>query len=581
MTVEALSSNVVNYLVWRYLQEAGYGNAALQLSRSWIRDPETLPFAKNVIPHALISILQDGLWFDKLQADVTQGQHRYNFGRDHGRPFSLRNGATLTLDADIPRHEVQEDTNGSAPDNAPRKGGKRKRKINGVVEQRMEQHTNGDAMDLDHNGISQVIHTSRGESEAVVSDMESPTVEELPISTLSIGHSTEIQTEKVVDLAPETTYVKIKEPGKVVTHTLWGSSQAPILLTAGKSILRLHLIPSSGTGHSGGHSRDLKIPLNNFTTTAICWNSHEEATLAAREEQVNEEGEKMITDKLIKLTDGGTEARILSSVAGMVSTLRWNGSSQKLLSISTNDVAGSIKVWNDDDTTPPYIAFPKQAILDAAWMTDTSFVVCGDHFLSIYDIDGELKCQKSFDTDGNWESVKYDPVCGIIACAAFEEMALGIVHPNDLAPLQTHPYPDEYFSDLEFQPIPNQTSYSSPSPRLLVTSSTAGVAQVWNANRPFECIHRLVMESNRPACCLAFSPDGFLVAAAGLDTVTVWSPESGGLPKAAWKGHTEEWDANAEGECSLGWDPDGKKLAYALGNQVAIIDFQRTITGVV
>jgi len=77
-------------------------------------------------------------------------------------------------------------------------------------------------MDLDHNGVSQVIHTSRGESEAVVSDMESPTVEELPISTLSIGHSTEIQTEKVVDLAPETTYVKIKEPGKVVTHTLWG-----------------------------------------------------------------------------------------------------------------------------------------------------------------------------------------------------------------------------------------------------------------------------------------------------------------------------------------------------------------------
>ena len=189
--------------MYSYSQCLGYGNAALQLSRSWIRDPETLPFAKNVIPHALISILQDGLWFDKLQADVTQacsctskematqsdliqGQHRYNFGRDHGRPFSLRNGATLTLDADIPRHEVQEDTNGSAPDNAPRKGGKRKRKTNGVVEQRMEQRTNGDAMDLDHNGVSQVIHTSRGESEAVVSDMESPTIEELPIDRKSV-----------------------------------------------------------------------------------------------------------------------------------------------------------------------------------------------------------------------------------------------------------------------------------------------------------------------------------------------------------------------------------------------------------
>lgn len=89
-----LSSNVVNYLgtfphnrtrihhapchasltlraVWRYLQEAGFGNAALQLSRCWIRDPETLPFARNVEPHTLIRILQDGMCFDDLQAEAT------------------------------------------------------------------------------------------------------------------------------------------------------------------------------------------------------------------------------------------------------------------------------------------------------------------------------------------------------------------------------------------------------------------------------------------------------------------------------------------------------------------------------
>ena len=70
MTVEPLSSNVVNYLVWRYLQEAGYGNAALHLSRCWIRDPQALPFARDVQPHALVNLLQDGLWFDKLQAEA-------------------------------------------------------------------------------------------------------------------------------------------------------------------------------------------------------------------------------------------------------------------------------------------------------------------------------------------------------------------------------------------------------------------------------------------------------------------------------------------------------------------------------
>lgn len=57
--------------VWRYLQESGFGNAALQLSRCWIRDPDTLPFASSVEPHTLIRILQDGMYFDQLQAETT------------------------------------------------------------------------------------------------------------------------------------------------------------------------------------------------------------------------------------------------------------------------------------------------------------------------------------------------------------------------------------------------------------------------------------------------------------------------------------------------------------------------------
>lgn len=56
--------------VWRYLQEAGFGNAALQLSRCWIRDPDTLPFAKNIEPHTLIRLVQDGMCFDQLQAEA-------------------------------------------------------------------------------------------------------------------------------------------------------------------------------------------------------------------------------------------------------------------------------------------------------------------------------------------------------------------------------------------------------------------------------------------------------------------------------------------------------------------------------
>jgi hypothetical protein len=67
----ALALPLTPSTVWRYLQEAGFGNAALQLSRCWLRDPESLPFARNVGPHTLIKLLQDGLLLDQLQAEAT------------------------------------------------------------------------------------------------------------------------------------------------------------------------------------------------------------------------------------------------------------------------------------------------------------------------------------------------------------------------------------------------------------------------------------------------------------------------------------------------------------------------------
>lgn len=38
----------------------------------WNRDPQSLPFANNVHQHALVHIIQDGLLYDRLQAEVSQ-----------------------------------------------------------------------------------------------------------------------------------------------------------------------------------------------------------------------------------------------------------------------------------------------------------------------------------------------------------------------------------------------------------------------------------------------------------------------------------------------------------------------------
>ncbi|KAF3037748.1 hypothetical protein E8E11_002814 [Didymella keratinophila] len=591
----ALSSNVVNYLVWRYLQEAGFGNAALQLSRCWLRDPDSLPFAKNVSSHALIRILQDGMEFDKLRAEASNTSTQYNFGTDHGHPYSKRNGELLTLDKGIPAHELAaEAANGAPPEPPPKKGVKRKKqpKTNGVPPEprpeRSEPEVNGDAMDVDQNGAAQATTTNsvRAESEPAPSEAESPSVTDIPISTLTIGADALIQTDDIRDLAADTTFIPApKDFQKIVEHTSWGPEDAPLLLSAGRSILQLHNVakPSDEAGEPRVQTMDLPIGINNFQITALCWQSEGEVTVSAREDYRNELGEKMTIDKLIKVV--GDTSNVISSTAGLVTTLRWNPGRELLLSISTDGEKGSIKIWkNDSDSIPAWADFTATMIVDAYWISDSAFVVCGTELFKIYEVDDDsLTTQRTLDTQVTWETIKFDPSSGIIAALGVQDQRyyLGILHPNDSINLQVLEYPDRYPNDLDFRThkaknaMTNGTSLPST---LLATCSLSGHARIWDANQPFDCVRRLDTTDHSQAFKTAFSPDGTLLAAAGPDAVTVWDVEKREIPVASWRAKdfsSNKWNPGVDGEFNLGWDHDSSRISIALGNQIAIIPIPR------
>ncbi len=571
--------------MWRYLQEAGFGNAALQLSRCWIRDPETLPFAANVEPHTLIRLLQDGMSFDQLQAEACNTEPRYRFGADHGRPYSARNGALLTLDKGIPAHELAAEANGGAVQEPPsKKGIKRKKqpKPPNGVESRPEPQVNGDAMEIEQNGATNVTNSVRAESEPIASEAESPTVAEIPMSTLSIGQDAEIQTEVITDLASSTTFIPgPKTADSLVEHTSWGSSDSPVLLTAGRSVLQVHLADKDAENEAlvSVRTADVHLPVNNFVVTALCWHSHGEMTVSAREECFNEVGEKIMKDKLIKLVNGGTNCQVISSQAGLVNTLRWNDNKELLLSISNDGEKGSIKVWkNDSDPIPAWTEFTDKAIFDAMWLSDSSFVVCGQELFKIYEVSESLTTQRTLDTNITWDVIKYDASSGIIAAMGSEgqKYYLGILHPNDSINLQTHLYPDEYPTDLDFRvrtAANTLTNGSSVPTVLLATSSMSGAVRVWDANEPFNCVKRLPTTDDTQAFKIAFSPDGTLLATAGPDAVTVWDVEKREVPVASWRAKSwtnDQWNPGINGEFSLGWHPSGSRLSIALGNQVCL-----------
>jgi transducin (beta)-like 1 len=490
----------------------------------------------------------------------------------------------LTLDKGIPAHELAAEANGAVQEPPPKKGVKRKKaKQTNGVEPRPEPETNGDAMEIEQNGITRTSNSVRAESEveAPPSEAESPTVADIPISTLSIGHDALIQTEVIADLARETIFVPpSKEPGRVVQHTSWGPAGSPVLLAAGKSVLQIHLIDKDARNQNTSPVRtgDVFLPVDNFAITALCWQSLAEITVSAREECVNELGERMMVNKLIKLIDGGSNSHVISSTAGLVNTLRWNADKELLLSISTDGEKGSIKVWkNDSDSIPAWTEFTDTAIFDALWISDTAFVVCGIELFKIYEVGETLTTQRTLDTHVTWESVKFDPSSGVIAALGVDGQAsfLGLLHPNDSINLQTHDYPDQYPTDLDFRlrTTPNAlTNGSSTSSLLLATCSMSGAVRIWDANT-FKAVKKLPTTDGTQALKIAFSPDGSLLAAAGPDAVTVWDVDKREVPLACWRAKdwtSDKWDAGVDGEFSLGWDPDSSRLSIALENQVRI-----------
>lgn len=461
-------------------------------------------------------------------------------------------------------------------------------------------------MDLDHhpnpastaNGTPHppnTLHSLRADSDPAPSDPDSPSVTDIALSTLRIGADALIQTDDIADLAPNTTFIPTPTHlDKLVEHTSWGPEEAPLLLAAGKSILQLHNVaqPSTHDDDALVVTMDLPIPVTNFDITALCWQSEGEVIVSAREQCVNEVGEKMTMDKLIKVV--GDTSHAISSTAGLVTTLRWNPAKELLLSISTDGEKGSIKIWkNDSDSIPAWTDFTTTQIYDAFWISESAFVVCGSELFKIYDVaEDSLTTQRTLDTNITWETIKYDASSGIIAALGVREQQyyLGVLHPNDSINLQVHQYPDKYPNDLDFRVRTSHNTLTNGTTlptTLLATCSLSGHARIWDANEPFTCVRRLSTTDSSQAFKTAFSPDGTLLAAAGPDAVTIWDIEKREVPVAAWraKHHApSKWNPGVDGEFNLGWDHDSSRISIALGNQVRtyllllIFHLEKTLT---
>ena len=250
MASGALSSDHVNYLILRYLQEAGHENAATAFYRDWhrlpeFRNPENYPFAPVVRRGELVNVIQDGLHHDELIARVKKNDRRFQFTNINTREvLERRDGAVFENGVVGSRPSSSAKRKGRPltmrpPDEFPTPAPKRQRRSEGSE----NLHLNGDAMEVDAASAS----ADADEDGDAVSPAVSAEPDMVEVPERYDSMDVAVQTEVKTGPKTSTMYWKVDKPGATIYHCAFNpasdSKDGTTLLTVGESLCRYYQVP--------------------------------------------------------------------------------------------------------------------------------------------------------------------------------------------------------------------------------------------------------------------------------------------------------------------------------------------------
>ncbi|MCJ1465471.1 hypothetical protein MMC07_004089 [Pseudocyphellaria aurata] len=403
--------------------------------------------------------------------------------------------------------------------------------------------------------------------------------------TLTNGQSVGVQSDQVAELGPETITLTI--PDKNVLYTAWNPRDPAILATGGDALCRIWSTETSSTPESPKASKqpqyvDMYDPSDTSYVTNMAWSPDGEVIVVATRGQISQG-----TGTVSLWAKDGKSIDELPAAHDMVLIFRWNPSGTHLLGVTASGAGTSaLIIWEvqSSQALPPIQL--DHVVTDAAWSDDRRFTICGPTIVAESTMEGEtingIRNREDVDGEQKWTKIQHDAFTNTTAFAAEESAMLGVVDPS--GGFQMTSAHSAEITALAFQPIRNHAVHPADSPRLLVTSSVDGSIKIWDAKKPFSTLHVLSLGRCVPAMAISFTPDGFMVAAASWNRVLIWNAETGGLPKASWRGELDKWQDQPNGvdqdsgigeeddgpTHSLDWDTDGRKLAYGLGSRVSV-----------
>ncbi|EEH22252.2 hypothetical protein PABG_04463 [Paracoccidioides brasiliensis Pb03] len=636
MAYTGLTSHHVNYLIWRYLQESGHGEAAVMLQRAWNHNPQSFPFASYIKPYALITLIQKGLQYYELEQSLDQASQAGNPLSSTPRSFfgppvsdsrlpAEGNDQSETKDGPVAANHVPSSspspkstggtidgiTNGHSNDvGTPPLAGKT-RKPSSVKETGSTLNPDEKPKDIDQQELTQ---------ELAAVTRESPSVEPVvdadgdvgmrgqqerepspPIFTLTVGHSTGVQISpsKAADLGPDTILLDIDGDSQI-TQTLWRPDDPTIVAATGDTFCSLWKPsgPRSSTAPSHEPLIESKSQAAGTCVTASSWDSAGKMLAVATYSDP-------LNGNITMYSADGTAVDLLPDLPRMVSGIHWAPRTLQMAVVLSDGQHSELTLW--DQAVRPG-EFPSPHVIDGlvhdvSWCGDEVIYACGDGSVYEYRTDTDMHLSKVYPSPYPQEPWTFIASARIadgapVAITASSSTTTIWIPTHDISITTAH-HAD--ITSLELRPQ-HQSHVLLPKTHslLFATSSMDDTVKLWNVDvesRQIHCLHRLYMGPSSPALCARFSPDGYAIAAATVDRLMIWNVERGGVPLAKWVapsaaeagvgvGTKKETDVDesdmmdvleVEGAFyrSLSWDCDGKKLALGFGRQMAIINLQR------
>ncbi|CAO3646970.1 unnamed protein product [Cunninghamella blakesleeana] len=577
-----LTSEEVNAIVFRYLQESGFRHSSFafqyesQVDKSTYRDV-------NIQPGMLINIIHKGLQFMDIETHMNEDGELV----ECNAPFSLlgqhqcetiennSNNNNMNTDQEMEEQEQQKPSSLSSAKRQRKEERKKEREKRPRKEETLTTtETSLPTTSTSESTTQQPALTTSTSSSTTASQKDQPSLE--PSNALSSsnsntttnGHAVKLETEDTAGGDEGTTL----DNSSTNKPTIIDSSDAVVLTGHKSEVFSCSWNPVVSnllvSGSGDGTARLWKVPDNknevcepivlehlpnsndSKDVTTIDWNPS--GTLLATGSY---DGQARIW------TQSGLLRFVMSQHKGPVFSLKWNMKGDLIISGSADTTT---VVW-DPETGEMKQQFKLHtlAILDVDWMDNTTFASCSnDKTIYVCRVGEEEPLKKWVGHEDEINAVRWDPSGQYLASCA-DDKTTKIWSLSSDHPIQEIKGHSQQVYTLQWAPVIQEVD--GKQQRILATGSFDATIRLWDALNG-TCLHVLFNHSEA-IYSISFSPDAKYLASGSFDELlNVWNTKNGTLQK------TFKADG---GIFEVHFNKNGNKLAACTSDkQVVILDMK-------